>query len=128
MALKATTDTFTAQQLKAIELLAGGGLTLTEIQKAVPVAMDTLWRWRKDTAFIDAILNRSREMLREAMPAIYQTLAKKARKGDARHLRILIDHLEHLESHGEQYKGGSITVVWKDKWEEDDSISPPNDD
>ena len=115
---------WTANQLKAIELLAGGGLTLSEIQKELHISQDTLWRWRKNPLFTEAVLKRSREMLRESLPKVYKTLAEKASSGDPRHMKTLLDHLEYLEKTGEQYRGGSITVVWKDTWDEGESTDP----
>jgi len=112
------------KQLKAIEFLAGGGMTLTEIHKKVPVNHDTLWEWRKNPQFIEAILSRSREILREALPRVYKTLADRAARGDPRHIKALLDHMEHLERSGEQYRGGSITVLWGEKWEEEEPTDP----
>jgi hypothetical protein len=118
------TTTWSNQKLKAIELLAAGGMTINEIQKATPVSKDTFWKWRKDPLFMEAVLKRSREILRDNLPSIYRTLAEKATDGDPRHISILLDHLEKLDKSADQYKGGSITVQWKGTWDEDESINP----
>lgn len=123
-----TEEAWSDKQMKAIELMASGrGLTLSEIQKRVDISQDTLWRWRKKPAFMDAVIRRAREMLREVMPQIYRSLGKEAAAGDIRHIKLVLEHLERLEGMSEQYKGGSITVVWKDSWDEEESTDPSID-
>lgn len=114
---KKTDKYFTNKQLKAIELMAHGVKALGEIAQEVGVNPSSISRWKKDPKFMHAIIMRSRELLKQDLPAVYSTLAQKSEEGSAQHIKIMLDHLENLESaHASQ---AVITFTWKKKEEEE---------
>jgi hypothetical protein len=114
MALKAkgTGNDFSPQQLEAIELLSNGDLNLSEIQAKLDISADTLWRWRKNPQFMDAVISSSRNNLRNELPIIYKKLHEKSSEGDWHHIKILLDHLDKLEENKNKSSFSSITFTW----------------
>ena len=113
-----TGNKWDARQVKAIELLATGTHTLTDVSKMCPVNKDTLWKWRKNPQFRDAIIVRARELLRDELPDVYKALVKKAKGGNVQHIKVLLEHLERLESNGGGAMEGQISFAWKSKWDQ----------
>lgn len=115
---------FSGKQGKAIELLAGGGMTQEDICDELGICRNTMWEWKKNPEFMNAVVNRARDLLKHSLPTIYKTLAEKAAEGNHRHIKILMDHMDRLEEMTEQYTGGEITVKWKGSWDEEELNSP----
>lgn len=111
--MKYLEDNWTPDQKRAIELLATGGLTYRDIAKQCNVSETTLFTWRKDPRFIDLVINRSREILKESLPDVYSALSGSAKGGDSRHIKIVLEHLEHLEEIKARYANQVITFTWE---------------
>jgi len=106
------TKELTTKQLKAIELLSLGQLTLTDITKELGITRDTLWRWRKQPKFRQAVANRTRELLADALPEIFLRLKERAIEGDPRHIKLLLEHLDKYEDSTEEES--DLTFTWKE--------------
>lgn len=101
-------------QLAAIELFAAGAHKCQEVAKEVGVNPTTISNWRKNYQFIDAILVRAREMLRERLPDLYNSGVNEACKGSSAHLKIILDHIEKLENIRSEVADHMITFKWED--------------
>lgn len=102
------------KQLKAIELLAETTeLQQKEIACEVGVSETTFRKWKRNPEFIQAVITRSRELVKEALPDIYKSLSNNAKKGEPQHIKIVLDHLEKLEQMREKANEGSITFTWR---------------
>lgn len=101
---------YTAKQTKGLELLAIGQKNHGEIAKEIGVSPSTISKWKKDPQFIEDVIIRAREILKQSMPDVYAILAKHAKSGNDKHIKIYLDHLEKLES----IRAGqaSITFTW----------------
>lgn len=102
-----------AKQAQAVELMAVGGHTIREIADIIGVHFNTILNWRKDPSFNQAVLLRARELLREALPDIYITMAQFARSGSHQHAKLILDHLRDLEDRAAAADQGSVTFTWK---------------
>ena len=106
------TKDFTDKQLTAIDMLAQGILQ-KDIQEKLDISHSTIWAWKKDPQFMDAICEQARIKIKDALPTVYETLANKAKEGDYHHIKILLDHLEKLSEERSKYAGRSITFTWE---------------
>lgn len=103
---------FTARQRKGIELMALGTMTQVAIAQELGVAEATVSKWkRKKKGFMDAVLIRARELLKQNIPEVYKALADKSKEGKDRHIKILLDHLEKLEE--VKASRANITFTWQ---------------
>ena len=75
-------------QLKAIELLAEGEKTLEEIATALGIERKTLYNWRQDDKFRQAIVQESRRDLEQAYPKFKKALLKRVDEGDVGAMRL----------------------------------------
>lgn len=83
---------FTDRQIIAIELLSQpkrGGLTYKEIASEVGVDEKTLYRWRQETKFIEAVTKRALMRLHEDLPEVFQANMKRAKAGEVRSVDLL---------------------------------------
>lgn len=111
---------FTKKQLKAIELLARGDYEhLAEVAKEVGCASRTLYQWRTRSVFMDAVVDRAREILKESLPEIYKKSSSLAKGGDYHHVKILLDHLDKLDEMKNKSNEGTITFTWKNPPQEE---------
>lgn len=101
---------FSAKQLKCIEYMALGKMKQEDIAQEIGVNKSTISKWKKDQNFMEAILVRSRQILKNAMPEVYRSLTNGAKSGNDRHIKIFLDHIEKLE----QIRAGqaSVTFTW----------------
>lgn len=101
---------FSGKQAKCIEYLAVGEMAQVDIAKEIKVNPSTISKWKKDQAFMEAVLERSRVLLKESLPQVYRSLGTHAKAGNDRHIKIYLDHLEKLED----IRAGkaSITFTW----------------
>jgi predicted DNA-binding protein (UPF0251 family) len=104
---------FNVQQYKAIELLAVGDLSYQDVAKAVGVARSTLVLWKKQRPFMDAVIARARELIREALPELYQSAINEAKKGKHAYFKTLLEHIDRLEQMSNQTEERHIVFQWK---------------
>jgi transposase-like protein len=99
------------KQLEAIELFANGrsGVTVSE---TIGISQQQISTWRRNYQFMDAISKRARELLKEALPGLYDVAIKKALEGEHSHLKILLDHLDNIEKTVVRKSQASLTFVW----------------
>ncbi len=104
---------FSGKKLKVIELLALGEMTQAAISKEVGCQPACITKYKKDPKFMEAVVNRSRQLLKDNLPEIYKALTDKSKEGKDRHIKIFLEHLEKLE----EAKAGqsTITFTWKRK-------------
>lgn len=104
-------DVLTLKQMKAIELLAAGRISKDQVCVECKMNRSTLTRWQRKPFFMHAVVARSRALLKQSLPAVYDKLADKSKDGSHHHIKILLDHMEKLED----AKAGqtSITFTWK---------------
>lgn len=107
------TRAWSNKRLKAIELLAQGGMTHSEVAEAIGISPRTLSTWKTKPDFVDAIINRSRELIRAELPSIYSQLKKKSISGSHQHIKILFDHLDKLEEMQSKVSSNQITITWE---------------
>ena len=87
-------DKLTREQLRAVEILANPENTMTyeEICKELDIANSTLWRWRQNPIFIEAVNSLAYEMLKSELPAVYASLLKQAKKGNPKCLELTLKY------------------------------------
>jgi len=99
-------------QIKAIELLATKGIdhnmTSEEIAEECGVHRKTLWMWRKERAFNDALISFSKEINRSAIPQILSRLTREIETASARDVTNIAKLL--LQVHGELTEKTESTV------------------
>lgn len=103
---------FSPKQLKCIELLALGELSNAKIANIVGINASTVCLWKLNReGFMEAVVARSRELLREELPEVYKALKSRSKKGNHNHIKIYLDHVEKLE----EIRAGktSITFTWE---------------
>ena len=105
--------TLSLKQLKVIELLARGKYSQVAIAEEIGLNAKTICTWRRDPAFMQAVVHKSRQYLKEELPEVYSKLAQKSKGGSHNHMKIMLDHLEKLEAATANTK--SITFVWKEE-------------
>ena len=103
---------FNPKQIKAIELLAMGTKTYKEVAKDVNVVESTLRGWREDVLFMNAVVDRSREMLKGSLPELYQAAIEEAKDGNAAFFRTLIEHIDKIEERAKSDVDKEITFSW----------------
>ena len=104
---------FSAKQIKAIELFAIGNLTHRKIAELVGVSHSTLSIWRARKEFMDAIVLRARELIRESLPELYYSAIKEAKKGKHAYFKTLIEHIDRLEGMQNTVTQGLMSFTWK---------------
>lgn len=109
-----TKKPFTAKKLKVIELLAIGELSNIEVCEQCGIAERTLYTWKKDPRFVEAVISRSREMIQNQLPEIYSSLKKRCVNGSAQHMKILFDHLDKLTEMQSAITSNQIIITWQD--------------
>jgi DNA-binding CsgD family transcriptional regulator len=117
-------EDFSPEQLECIELLSNGGLSHEEIAKQLSISTSTITRWKRNSCFMNAVISRTRELLKGALPDIYQVAVKQAKAGNHQHIKILLDHLDNLEKYKAEKSSASITFTW-DISDSPDTIQTP---
>lgn len=101
-----------ANKLKAIELIATKDLehelTLNEIAEECNVSRKTLWAWRSEREFNDALMDISKEMNRSILPRVMNRLAKDVDTASTRDITNIARLLFQL--HGELTEKSEVTV------------------
>ncbi len=109
-------------KLKAIELLATKGLehdlSMQEIADECGVARKTLWSWRSEKEFNDALMAMSREINRSVLPKVLSRLTREVDKASARDITNIARLL--FQFHGELTEKTEVTM--KDQTTDIDSI------
>ncbi len=103
---------FNARQIKAIEIMAAGG-DVGDVARALKVNQNTVHVWKKRVGFVDAVITRAREMIREHLPEMYQAAIRQAASGSHKYFKTLIEHLDRLEEMKSHTSDSSITFTWK---------------
>lgn len=88
---------FTAKQIKCIELLAVSELTQKQIAEQLEIGQSTLSEWKNSPEFYTEVIRRARELLKISLPDIYRSLVKKAKEGSYSHIKLMLEHIEHIE-------------------------------
>lgn len=104
---------FTGSQLQAIELLAAGGKTNAEIAEIVQVSDTTIYNWKNNKDFAEAVLVRSQELFRNTQPDVVNALVKRAKAGDPAAMRIYFDHIALVEKLRANLADMNITFTWE---------------
>jgi hypothetical protein len=106
---------FTRKQLKAIEILAlaHGDLENKELAKLIGCSEGTLLSWKRKPEFIDEVVKRARQLVREKLPKIYSVLTDKAEDGEYQHIKLVLTHFEKLEELQSKANEGSINFTWR---------------
>lgn len=83
---------------RAVELLAEGSKTFTEVAQELHITTETLRRWRKQDDFQADVRSKCREILVAAEPMLYNIALEHAKaKGSFQHIKILLERIERLE-------------------------------
>ncbi|HEY85649.1 MAG TPA: hypothetical protein G4N96_11135 [Chloroflexi bacterium] len=91
-----TNVNFTSKQRRAIEWLANPGndrqpKTQRLLAAEIGVRIETITRWKRKPEFMDAVLARSRELLKSDLPEIYRSLADEAKAGSHKHQKLAFE-------------------------------------
>ena len=101
-----------ANKLKAIELIATKGLehelSLNEIAEECNVSRKTLWSWRSEREFNDALMDMSKEMNRSMLPRVMARLSRDIDNASTRDITNIARLLFQL--HGELTEKSEVTV------------------
>lgn len=101
-----------ANKLKAIELIATKGLehdlSLNEIAAECNVSRKTLWSWRSEREFNDALMDMSKEMNRSMLPRVMARLSRDIDNASTRDITNIARLLFQL--HGELTEKSELTV------------------
>lgn len=108
----------TPKQIKCIEYLALGEHTTDEIAELIHCNPCTIYKWKKSQPFMEALLSRSRALLRESIPEVYKALSDRSKSGSDRHIKLFLDHLEKLEE--VKATRASITFTWEQPEKQND--------
>lgn len=99
-------------KLKAIELLATKGLehtlSLEEIADECNVTRKTLWAWRSEKEFNDALMEISKEISRSVLPKVLSRLARDVDSASTRDITNIARLL--FQFHGELTEKSEVTV------------------
>lgn len=93
---------FDVNKRKAIELLAEGNLSQNKIAELIGIYPQTLSKWKTQQNFMEAVVLIAQENLKAQLPAVYKELAQEAKRGNHKHIKILLDHLASLEKSRDQ--------------------------
>jgi len=104
-------NNFSPKQLKAIELFAEGTHNCLEVSAELKVSNSTVSKWRRNHQFMDAIYDRAKEILREAIPSIYKITKEKAIAGNYQHIKIILEHIDNIDS--QRKECNTITFTWE---------------
>lgn len=79
------------KQLKAIEMLARPEeKDLTEIAEDLGINFSTLWRWRRNPEFQQAVNTLAYSCLKDELPKVYKSLSKKAVGGNVKAIELML--------------------------------------
>lgn len=104
---------FTGSQLNAIELLSLGGKTNKEVAEVVGVSETSIYNWKNNKDFCEAVLVRSQELFRNTQPDVVNALVKRAKQGDPAAMRIYFDHIALVEKLRANIADMNITFTWE---------------
>jgi hypothetical protein len=101
------------KQEQAIELLATGQYNTEAVAEQVGVHKNTIYTWRRSPAFNEAVINRARQRLKDALPQVYEALLDNAKQGHHQHIGLLLKHMDNLEERAMAKDMETITFTWK---------------
>lgn len=111
---------FGDKQILAIEILSQpkrGGLTYDEVAAAVGCDAKTLFRWRQDPLFVEAITRKAIMTLHSDLPEVFGATLTRAKNGEVRSVELLYKLLGLLVDKAEvevEEKGNSNIDVAAD--------------
>lgn len=103
---------FSCKQLRAIELLAAAEHNQGRICEIINVSRPTLQKWRRQRSFVDAVIERSRELIREHLPQLYKSAVENALDGKHSYFKTLLEHVDRIEALAKSNTERSITFTW----------------
>lgn len=88
--------TYTANQIAVIEWLATSKfdrkpMTQALLADQLGVHEKTISRWKQLPGFTEAVIDRSRELLKSNLPEIYGALNREAEKGSFQHIKLVME-------------------------------------
>ena len=103
---------FSPKQLKAIELLANPSTEMTkeEIAEQCGVNTATLWRWRRNPKFQQAVNDLAYDILKDELPKVYNSMAKKAIKGNPKCIEMMLKFAGNFVEKTETTVNGSMDL------------------
>ena len=103
---------FTPEQLKAIEMLATPGKKITHVKicEEIGVSVQTLYRWRQQPEFINAVNQLAYELLRGKLPEVYDALAEKAAEGNTKAIELMLKYAGNYVEKSEQKISGGLEI------------------
>lgn len=111
---------FSANQTKFIEWLADPGKrkppTQYQLAETMGVRPETLTRWKREPELMKAVRVRSRELLGEDLPKIYEALRLQANAGSFQHIKLALELTgEYQETNRHEIDGQlKIKVIYDD--------------
>lgn len=102
---------WTPKKAKCIELLAVGQMTQAQIADQLRVNAKTICKWKSLPGFMDEVISRAQQLLKQDVPEVYSALSNHSKGGNDRHIKIFLEHIEKLET----IRAGraSITFTWE---------------
>lgn len=112
---------FTPNQLRFIDWLAQGKMfreppTIELFAQHIGVNARTLYRWKKGQngfsadEFWDAVNERSRELIKEAMPDIRAALVQQAAQGNFQHIKFAHELMGEYEEKSQHNVDGELVI------------------
>jgi len=98
---------------RAIELLAQGTMSYTQIAEDINVNVLTLRRWRAEPEFASDVVNRAQQLIKDELPSIFNVLIENAKAGSHQHIKMVLDYLHKLEELKHTADKGAVTFTWK---------------
>ena len=83
--------------MQAVELSAlKPGITAREIAEQVGVAEITVFKWRRNTAFVDLVYERYMVEFGSELPAVLKAMIREAKSGNVQAGRLILEHSGNL--------------------------------
>ena len=101
------------RQKKVLTALATSGKDLNAISEETGVSLSTIWRWRQNPEFTEAIICEARDFLRSFTPKVYERLGKGAANGEIDFIRLYLTHIENLEELSAKANTAKISFTWE---------------
>ena len=104
---------FSAKAYRAMTHLASG-MTRTEVCIHTPCSMSALKKWLKDARYIQQLIALMGIELKSKLPELFTTMIEQSKGGSEKHMKLILDYLQHLDNISNKTNKGSITFTWDD--------------